>query len=93
MRGLKFQRVDAVAGTLRRTPHGVRGLKFRPPGQHQDTDRSHPSRGAWIEIQRLRELGELGARRTPHGVRGLKFERVERGQERGVVAPLTGCVD
>ena len=53
VRGLKF------AGCLRlgdhavgRTPHGVRGLKSRTPVRAAKTRRSHPSRGAWIEIGR-----------------------------------------
>ena len=35
----------------RRTPHGVRGLKFMHKTNHPHTVQSHPARGAWIEIQ------------------------------------------
>ena len=35
-----------------RTPHGVRGLKFRPQPDHGHRTGSHPSRGAWIEMRR-----------------------------------------
>ena len=34
----------------RRTPHGVRGLKFQLFADQQLIYRSHPSRGAWIEM-------------------------------------------
>ena len=33
---------------------------------------SHPSRGAWIEIDITRLLADKRKGRTPHGVRGLK---------------------
>ena len=33
-----------------RTPRGVRGLKSPSPAAHPRPSRSHPSRGAWIEI-------------------------------------------
>ena len=35
----------------RRTPRGVRGLKFLDDALILITDKSHPSRGAWIEIR------------------------------------------
>ena len=35
--------------------------------------RSHPARGAWIEISRFSFLAHQPCRRTPHGVRGLKY--------------------
>ena len=34
--------------------------------------RSHPSRGAWIEMRSLWSDYAHAPRRTPHGVRGLK---------------------
>ena len=34
---------------------------------------SHPARGAWIEIHRVRDEGFNLAGRTPQGVRGLKY--------------------
>ena len=34
----------------RRTPHGVRGLKWVAAVYDTETTKSHPSRGAWIEI-------------------------------------------
>ena len=34
--------------------------------------RSHPSRGAWIEISAALSNSTAAASRTPHGVRGLK---------------------
>ena len=35
--------------------------------------KSHPSRGAWIEIELEHIYTELRKRRTPRGVRGLKY--------------------
>ena len=35
--------------------------------------RSHPSRGAWIEIISIYTTPATPPRRTPHGVRGLKL--------------------
>ena len=40
-----------------RTPHGVRGLKYAGMWVSDTDPRSHPSRGAWIEIFRLRLQG------------------------------------
>ena len=37
----------------RRTPHGVRGLKFRLGSAAARARLSHPARGAWIEIDEL----------------------------------------
>ena len=34
----------------RRTPHGVRGLKYKRPGRPVCAGVSHPSRGVWIEM-------------------------------------------
>jgi len=34
----------------RRTPHGVRGLKYANAGGGSGTETSHPAWGAWIEI-------------------------------------------
>ena len=58
---------------LRRTPHGVRGLKFRRCRRLGARALSHPTRGAWIEIEGDREARQVRICRTPHGVRGLKF--------------------
>ena len=59
-----------------RTPHGVRGLKWRVRHVCALFVWSHPAWGAWIEI-RLR-LAEClsNQRRTPHGVRGLKYSNL-----------------
>ena len=55
-----------------RTPHGVRGLKYRNRGCGASRPQSHPSWGAWIEITSCRFPKTMNGRRTPHGVRGLK---------------------
>ena len=36
-------------------------------------NRSHPARGAWIEISFSRRVSQHFPGRTPHGVRGLKW--------------------
>ena len=56
-----------------RTPRGVRGLKSFELGNLDHTSKSHPSRGAWIEISAIPPSAGLGGGRTPRGVRGLKF--------------------
>ena len=55
--------------------------------------RSHPSRGAWIEISRVMNLSHSLLGRTPRGVRGLKFDVVKVLSDAPEVAPLAGCVD
>ena len=56
----------------RRTPHGVRGLKYATSTTTACVRLSHPARGAWIEIfYPVFNFLALNSR-TPHGVRGLK---------------------
>ena len=55
--------------------------------------RSHPSRGAWIEITLQQLLQPGAARRTPRGVRGLKWMMRSGWLIITAVAPLAGCVD
>ena len=55
-----------------RTPRGVRGLKSLETNKELRTGKSHPSRGAWIEIVGRRPAIGLSSGRTPRGVRGLK---------------------
>ena len=76
-----------------RTPHGVRGLKYAAFDGGGRLERSHPSRGAWIEItsKTSKEPHMIG--RTPHGVRGLKSVHRSAATAGQQVAPLTGCVD
>ena len=61
--------------------------------QRTSRRRSHPTRGAWIEIGVDKEIVGVVAGRTPPGVRGLKLPH--QGAEIGHkdVAPHTGCVD
>ena len=49
---------------MRRTPHGVRGLKFALIGGGGLGGLSHPSRGAWIEIS-IRFASEMMSRVAP----------------------------
>ena len=55
-----------------RTPRGVRGLKYFSSHDYNSLLKSHPSRGAWIEILEWPWEAVGGSRRTPRGVRGLK---------------------
>ena len=50
VRGLKYGSDHGNAAQQRRTPHGVRGLKCLEMEPALDEPKSHPSRGAWIEI-------------------------------------------
>ena len=56
----------------RRTPPGVRGLKFRYGFPTRTPAWSHPTRGAWIEILVDFDRVNVVLSRTPPGVRGLK---------------------
>ena len=80
---------------MSRTPRGVRGLKFSLEATRVSAQsKSHPSRGAWIEIEKI-AAGRLPRRsRTPRGVRGLKSLNVAKElMGHSDVAPLAGCVD
>ena len=55
--------------------------------------RSHPSRGAWIEIPVGSTMAEIFPSRTPRGVRGLKSTFKYEDGDSVRVAPLAGCVD
>ena len=52
MRGLKYLAMNAPVMLLSRTPHGVRGLKFRAEDVAGQPVVSHPAWGAWIEMPR-----------------------------------------
>ena len=78
---------------LGRTPHGVRGLKLLGEEGNELTLRSHPTRGAWIEILSPSACDPVRKGRTQHGVRGLKFSPPDRDTVDAMVAPHTGCVD
>ena len=76
-----------------RTPHGVRGLKFRCRAKYVAYGGSHPSRGAWIEIPTA-TVTQTGTGAS-HPSRGAWIEICTYScRKKGVfVAPLTGCVD
>ena len=54
---------------------------------------SHPSRGGWIEIIKLRNRVGIVKSPTPHGVGGLKSNAKVKGITGKEVPPLTGWVD
>ena len=80
VRGLKSRLQRAGRAYRCRTPHGVRGLKWRGHGSGDGKTRSHPSRGAWIEILSIICCTTDMPRRTPHGVRGLKYHVGKAGR-------------
>ena len=67
--------------SLRRSPHGERGLKFLNLWKSQKLYQSLSSRRAWIEIDGKMICDDDVCGRSPHGERGLKsyqyyFEQV-----------------
>ena len=54
---------------------------------------SHPTMGAWIEIDVTQRLNFLALGRTPRWVRGLKFLMRLLALSHHYVAPHDGCVD
>ena len=53
-RGLKFAAERATAAFCGRSPRGERGLKSIPLPVFNALRRSLPSRGAWVEMMRVR---------------------------------------
>ena len=49
---MKFLGLRVKLRPARRTPRGVRGLKYGRPRQYHLWAKSHPSRGAWIEMEK-----------------------------------------
>jgi len=47
---LKYGKGGILSVCRRRTPHGVRGLKYYYKISEFSPRRSHPARGAWIEM-------------------------------------------
>ena len=76
-----------------RTPRGVRGLKFVFGLERGEGVRSHPSRGAWIEIGVL--MTSTSNTSASHPSRGawIEIPGWRSGPLRANVAPLAGCVD
>ena len=72
VRGLKYYACLRNSQLICRTPQGVRGLKYIGFFPHLQRRKSHPARGAWIEISGKLPLSPYPVRRTPQGVRGLK---------------------
>ena len=52
-RGLKYLPDQPVRHPSRRSPHGERGLKSRRRKQQSERNESLPSRGAWIEMEKV----------------------------------------
>ena len=75
MRGLKFWCPDGSRQLLSRTPHGVRGLKFKQHGLYVVYlylgRTPHGVRGLKSFLPAIVRF--VPHSRTPHGVRGLKL--------------------
>ena len=94
VRGLKSRSGGGGRFVPCRTPRGVRGLKYGRPRQYHLWAKSHPSRGAWIEMEKGIMAGrDADAVRTPRGGRGLKLAFGDVVGQLPAVAPLAGCVD
>ena len=91
--GLKCS--DCQAGIPNRcpTPHGVGGLKWNALLAAGKRQKSHPSRGGWIEIIALAIVKFIRGCPTPHGVGGLKSLCHALLVSASAVPPLTGWVD
>ena len=76
-----------------RTPHGVRGLKFFTSRLFATIIKSHPARGAWIEIIDFVPIKVYNL--TSHPARGAWIEIffIVSLLYYTFVAPRTGCVD
>ena len=72
------------------TPRGVSGLKFLAQLDHIGANRSHPSRGEWIEMSCPMALNTRAKSLTPRGVSGLKSKSKVRGTERRQSHPSRG---
>ena len=70
--GLKYLRWYSFGTTSSLTPHGVSGLKCGMRNPMNSWDKSHPTRGEWIEIELEDLFDKLEECLTPHGVSGLK---------------------
>ena len=52
--GLKFENVKSADRSSSPTPHGVGGLKYPAGEQCYSVLQSHPSRGGWIEMKKVK---------------------------------------
>ena len=76
----------------RRTPQGVRGLKYLSPLWLSNSARSHPARGAWIEILR-RNFGHAVLESHPARGAWIEIDTPILCAACQRVAPRKGCVD
>ena len=90
---MKFDFGEGGGGEGSRPPRGGRGLKYHNSTSLEVVNGSPPSRGAWIEMERIITRSELIFRRPPRGGRGLKFALCLLVVRHRVVAPLAGGVD
>ena len=68
-------------------------MKSRNAEVRYDADRSHPSRGAWIEILTLVVSSLLKVKSHPSRGAWIEMPYALRPTPYANVAPLTGCVD
>ena len=71
-----FSRSKSIS-FFRRSPHGLRGLKYTTFRTNQKPSESQPAWAAWIEIIEDPVKIFFAEGRSPHGLRGLKFRRFQ----------------
>ncbi len=92
VRGLKFFVDEAgLEWDNSRTPQGVRGLKSEGPADDGAGRRSHPARGAWIEILSI-ALASIAAGSHPARGAWVEIRTLWGTRTHTVVAPRKGCV-
>ena len=78
---------------LRRTPQGVRGLKYSRKPLVYTHDPSHPARGAWIEMLFCYARQPLLLMSHPARGAWIEIKTFEGVAAAMAVAPRKGCVD
>ena len=76
----------------RRTPQGVRGLKWFPRLTTRKSKKSHPARGAWIEIGD-KPITHMATQSHPARGAWIEMWREASRDLKMRVAPRKGCVD
>ena len=77
--------------SLRRSPHGERGLKLKTGERVELQPTSLPTRGAWIEMNMCYLILTATNRRSPHGERGLKLSYNHKEQTTTRSLPTRGA--
>ena len=73
MRELKCEALNILTKVYGRTPHGVRGLKYKSEGENADILCRTPHGVRELKLVSALVVFNIEPGRTPHGVRGLKY--------------------